>query len=126
MGREIMAWGFMLGAGVLGGCGVLAEVPVESITVTYEQRLAQHLQDTGAIMYGAYWCPHCHRQLEMFKGGVDQVPYLECDPRGENAEPQRCRDRGLQGYPTWEIEGQLYPGVRSLEELARHSGFMVP
>ncbi|HEY9887867.1 MAG TPA: hypothetical protein V6D02_05660, partial [Candidatus Obscuribacterales bacterium] len=54
---------------------------------------------------------------------VDDIQYVECDPEGENAQPQLCREKDIQGYPTWEIDGEFYSGTQSLEELARLSGF---
>ena len=29
----------------------------------------------------------------------------------------------VKGYPTWEINGELYPGEKSLDELGELSGF---
>ena len=85
--------------------------------------LAAHLKRIGAKMYGAYWCPHCTRQKAMFGSASDDIPYVECDPRGENPQPQQCRAAGIKGYPTWEINGKQFVGVQSLEELAEVSGF---
>lgn len=90
---------------------------------SYEAQLANHLKTSGATMYGAYWCPHCAEQKELFDGASAQIPYVECDASGENPQPQLCQEKGVQGYPTWEINGQLYPGTRSLDELAQLSGF---
>lgn len=95
-------------------------------TSSYEAQLAQHLEATGGVMYGAYWCPHCADQKAMFKGSADQLPYVECAADGDNPQPELCQQKGIQGYPTWEISGQLYPGVRSLDELADLSGFSAP
>jgi glutaredoxin len=77
-------------------------------------------------MYGAYWCPHCADQKAMFGEAVDQVPYVECAADGDNPQPELCKQKGIQGYPTWEIDGQLSPGVKSLEDLATLSGFVPP
>ncbi len=77
-------------------------------------------------MYGAFWCPHCEAQKELFGPALDNVPYVECDPGGESPQPQLCQDKGIQGYPTWEIDGEFYPGVRSLEELATLTRFPLP
>ena len=85
--------------------------------------LAAHLKKIGAKMYGAYWCPHCTRQKAMFGNASADIPYVECDPRGENPQPQQCRAAGIKGYPTWEINGKQFVGVQSLEELAEVSGF---
>ncbi|MGG6239813.1 protein disulfide isomerase family protein [Nodosilinea sp. AN01ver1] len=94
-----------------------------SDTSSYEAQLAQHLAATGGVMYGAYWCPHCADQKAMFKESAEQLPYVECAADGDNPQPELCQQKGIQGYPTWEIDGQLYPGVRSLDELADLSGF---
>jgi glutaredoxin len=91
-----------------------------------KQQLAEHLTATGAQMYGAFWCPHCDTQKQLFGRAVAHIPYVECDPEGENAQPQRCQEKGIQGYPTWEIDGEFYPGVHSLETLAILSGYANP
>lgn len=89
--------------------------------------LAKHLKKVGAKMYGAYWCPHCKHQIELFGTTAFQnIDYVECDPRGEKARPQLCSRAKIQGYPTWEIKGKKYMGVQSLEELAKASGYQGP
>ena len=93
------------------------------VSTTPEAALAQHLTATGSSMYGAYWCPHCADQKAMFGDAIDQVPYVECAADGENAQPDLCSAKGIQAYPTWEINGQLYPGVKSLDDLAQLSGY---
>jgi uncharacterized membrane protein/glutaredoxin len=89
-----------------------------------EIALAQHLQATGAKMYGAYWCPHCSEQKLLFGDrAFAQVPYVECAEGGQNAQPDTCRAAGLDSYPTWEINGELHAGIHRLEELAQLSGY---
>ncbi len=86
--------------------------------------LALHLKKINAKMYGAYWCPHCTQQKELFgKSAIQSINYVECDPRGENAKPNLCKTAKVTGYPTWEINGKQYVGVQSLEELAKWSGY---
>lgn len=86
--------------------------------------LALYLKKINAKMYGAYWCPHCTHQKEMFgKSAIQLINYIECDPRGENAKPSLCKAAKIVGYPTWEINGKQYVGVQSLEELAKSSGY---
>ncbi len=89
--------------------------------------LAAHLKKIGAKMYGAYWCPHCAQQKELFgEAAFRSIDYVECDPSGTNARPSLCKKAKITGYPTWEIKGKLYPGTQSLEDLAKLSGYSGP
>jgi len=89
-----------------------------------EIALARHLRSIGARTFGAYWCPHCYSQKQLFgREAFELVEYIECDPRGANGNPQVCREAGIRAYPTWEIDGQLYEGLRELDELAQMSGY---
>ncbi|MDC0834438.1 hypothetical protein AY599_04540 [Leptolyngbya valderiana BDU 20041] len=91
---------------------------------TAEIELARHLREIGARTFGAYWCPHCYSQKQLFgREAFEIVEYVECDPRGANAKPEVCRRAGVRAYPTWEINGQLYEGVRELDDLAELSGY---
>ncbi|WP_155834603.1 glutaredoxin family protein [Leptolyngbya sp. PCC 6406] len=110
---------------VLGGCSTLFPTATNG-EKSYEHKLTEHLIQEGVTMYGAFWCPHCEAQKELFGPALDSVPYVECDPGGESPQPQLCQDKGIQGYPTWEIDGEFHPGVRSLEELATLTGFPLP
>ncbi|TYQ26417.1 protein disulfide isomerase family protein [Pseudanabaena sp. UWO310] len=86
--------------------------------------LAKHLRKIGAKLYTAFWCPHCHNQKERFgKEAVDELEVIECDERGVNPQTQLCIDKRIRGYPTWEINGKLYPGDRSLKGLAEISKY---
>lgn len=101
--------------------------PISTSSGEAEIALAQHLTAVGAKNYSAYWCPHCHEQKELFgKQAVSEIDYVECDPGGQNPRPQLCQAAQIQGYPTWIINGEQYPGVRSLSELAALSGYQGP
>jgi uncharacterized membrane protein/glutaredoxin len=92
-----------------------------------EIALAQHLKQTGAVFYGAYWCPHCHDQKQLFgKEAIKDIPYVECDPQGVNPQTDRCKAAGVQGFPTWVINGKTVRGTQSLPELAQLSGYKGP
>ncbi|MEN9222437.1 MAG: vitamin K epoxide reductase family protein [Thermostichus sp. BF3_bins_97] len=86
--------------------------------------LAAHLRETGGTMYGAYWCPHCQDQKDLFGAAFAEVPYVECSPNGPGTpQAQECNEAGVNSYPTWVIDGRTYTGVRSLESLAVASGY---
>jgi uncharacterized membrane protein/glutaredoxin len=86
--------------------------------------LANHLSETGAKFYGAFWCPHCRDQKELFGSSVHRLPYIECSPGGQGT-PQAsvCDAAGVKSYPTWIINGTRYVGTQSLDELARYSRY---
>ncbi|MEM6251562.1 MAG: hypothetical protein AAF821_01455 [Cyanobacteria bacterium P01_D01_bin.156] len=93
---------------------------------SYESQLAEHLATIGAKMYGAYWCPHCARQRQLFGDAAILVPYVECDSRGVNPQVTLCNTVGITAYPTWEIGSGFYLGTQSLRQLAQLSGFTPP
>ena len=98
--------------------------PIRSESVPDQIGLATHLQTIKARMYGAYWCPHCHTQQELFgKEAFTAITYIECDPRGKDAQPDLCKAANIKAYPTWEIRGKYYTGRQSLEKLAILSGY---
>lgn len=101
--------------------------PISTTSGEAEIALARHLSEIGVKEYGAYWCPHCHEQKELFgKQAFQELNYVECDPKGKNAKPQACQAAGITGYPSWEINGELYPGLQTLQELAQLSGYQGP
>eukprot|EP00746_Dinoflagellata_sp_MGD_P090951 gnl/MRDRNA2_/MRDRNA2_35968_c0_seq1.p1 gnl/MRDRNA2_/MRDRNA2_35968_c0~~gnl/MRDRNA2_/MRDRNA2_35968_c0_seq1.p1 ORF type:complete len:322 (-),score=68.39 gnl/MRDRNA2_/MRDRNA2_35968_c0_seq1:13-978(-) len=80
--------------------------------------LAKHLKSIGAKMYGAYWCSHCYDQKRTLgKEAMKLVTYIECSKDAKNSQYQICTKKNLQGVPTWEINGKLYSGDKSLAEL---------
>ena len=99
--------------------------PIVNSSGLAETDLAKHLQQKGAKMYGAYWCAHCHEQKELFgKEAFRIVPYVECaDPKDPQKQLNVCSQAGIKGYPTWEINGKLEPGVQTLEKLTELTGY---
>ncbi len=86
--------------------------------------LAKHLTTKDIVMYSAYWCPHCHDQKELFgKQAAKELKIIECAPDGQNSQHLLCKDKGVSGFPSWEINGRLESGVKSLDELAKLSNY---
>lgn len=86
--------------------------------------LAKHLASTGAVMYGTYWCPHCKQQKNMFGDAFKYITNVDCDPKAlKDSNPELCKLKGIGRYPTWEINGKRYLGVKPLSELEYLSGF---
>ena len=74
---------------------------------------AQCLSSKGVKMYGAYWCPHCEEQKELFGSSFQYAPYVECGIEGSRAEQPVCVTAGVKNFPTWifpdgsRVEGKL-------------------
>lgn len=86
--------------------------------------LAQHLVKNNAKFYGAYWCPHCAEQKEMFGASGHRLPYIECSPQGRRgSQALECRDAGIRVYPTWIINGRRLEGVLSISRLSELTNF---
>ncbi|KAL3811027.1 hypothetical protein ACHAXA_010288 [Cyclostephanos tholiformis] len=88
--------------------------------------LARYLQSSGAIMYGAFWCPHCRRQRELFgREAFKYLNYVECDPRGYKSRYATCALDGVEGYPSWKFgNGEVRGGEMELSEIAMTSGYL--
>lgn len=84
---------------------------------------AQCLTDNGVKMFGAYWCSHCESQKKLFGSSFDHIEYIECSEEGNpRSQTAACAAEGIEGYPTWEIDGQKYFGGQTLENLAGLTG----
>ena len=75
--------------------------------------------------YGAWWCPHCHHQAELFGAEAKaELPYVECEKPEEQPEATAaCRTADVRSYPTWIYGTEVRVGVQSLGELAEWSNF---
>ena len=86
---------------------------------------ARCLTDKGVKMYGAYWCPHCAEQKELFDAAFKYAPYVECGVQGNTSKMQQvCTDAGIKHYPTWQFPpvGERVEGKMPLEDLSLKSG----
>ena len=86
--------------------------------------LAEHLTKSDVKFYGASWCPHCQEQKNRFGSSVKRIPYIECSPGGPQApQAKECKDKNIESYPTWIIDGQRRVGVLELDTLAQITKF---
>jgi hypothetical protein len=84
--------------------------------------LAEHLRSSGALFYGAWWCPACFRQKHLFgKEAGNRLPYVECDKTDSGRE--RCRTSGIRAYPTWILGERRLEGIQTIEQLSEWSGY---
>lgn len=88
---------------------------------------AQCLDESGAVYYGAYWCPNCQRQSELFGDSKEFLNYIECGEGVEESQTEVCLLEGIEAYPTWRFaDGTELVGYQGLEDLAAASGCALP
>lgn len=87
-----------------------------------QKALSNHLRAKGALFYGAWWCPACFKQKNLFgQEAGNALPYVECEKT--DAGRERCAAAGIRAYPTWELNGMRREGVQTLEELKTWSDY---
>ncbi|QNJ02246.1 vitamin K epoxide reductase [Synechococcus sp. PROS-U-1] len=87
--------------------------------------LTQHLKAIGARFYGAWTCPACFKQMNLFgKQAGAELPYVECrKPKQLPKQAEACNAAEIRAYPTWVLrDGRQKVGVQSLDVLSRWSG----
>jgi len=86
--------------------------------------LNKFLNENNIVMYSAYWCPHCHDQKQLFgKEAVQELKVVECAKDGKDIEYELCQTKGISGFPSWEINGEIISGTRDLNELATKTDY---
>jgi hypothetical protein len=88
---------------------------------------AQCLKAKGAKMYGAWWCPHCAEQKEMFGFAFQYINYVECSPPSQKVINDTCKQAGIKNFPTWQFgDGSRAEGTEPLAMLSEKTGCRVP
>ena len=84
--------------------------------------------DHGAKMYGAFWCPHCKDQKELFGSSFEYVNYIECGVKGDlHGQAAACKSAGINHYPTWEFADKTrIEGQESFQSLSDRTGCSLP
>jgi len=123
---------------VVGGAGDGEASPgfgwsVSSESGESEIALAEHLASMGedVRMFGAWWCPHCHTQKELFGAEAWEIVkanYIECSPNNRLGFTPECAPftNIVQGFPTWLIDSTPTGGALNLEDLAAATGYTGP
>ncbi len=85
------------------------------------------LTESGARMFGAYWCSHCNKQKEDFGSSWQYIDYVECSLPAAAGQTEICAKEEITGYPTWEFgDGKRLSGELSFETLALNSNCSLP
>lgn len=114
--------GAITGSSVAGAMPQGSTAPSSQSSSPEQRAVSAHLRQRGALFYGAWWCPACTTQKQLFGPQASEtLPYVECDK--SEAGRQRCIAAKIRAFPTWELEGKRLEGVQSVEELKRWSGY---
>jgi hypothetical protein len=117
--KNLLLGGSVLSLLILAGCGGTSGADYAEF--------AQCLNDEEIVMYGAFWCPHCEDQKDLFGDSFENINYVECDANGENPQPELCIANQITGYPTWtRSDGEQMAGFRTLEQLEAFSTCELP
>jgi len=85
--------------------------------------LAECLRANNVTMYGAYWCPHCKEQKQLFGDAFGEINYVECaNPENPNVQNPICDEANITGYPTWINGDKRISGTQRLDTLAAFGG----
>jgi thiol-disulfide isomerase/thioredoxin len=104
------------------GLGIFFVIRVGAPVLTGLDGFAQCLTSKKAVLYGAYWCPHCQKLKSDFGQSFQYVTYVEC-----TVDVKKCTDNNINGYPTWIFaDGQRLEGEQSFQKLSEVSGCSLP
>lgn len=96
---------------------------VEQVASGPNLALAQCIEKSGAVFYGAFWCPHCKAQEARFGDAAPALPYVECSTPDGNDQTFVCKEKGIKSYPTWKFaDGSELTGEQTFETLAEKTG----
>ncbi|MBI4451772.1 vitamin K epoxide reductase family protein [Candidatus Woesearchaeota archaeon] len=101
----------------------LASAVVATAFVGDETDAAKCLAAKGVRMYGAFWCPHCNEQKELFGKAFEMVDYVECSTADGKGQTDECKAANITGYPTWErADGARLTATQEPQKLAEWVG----
>jgi len=109
-------------------CGLALAAPsvrADDVEIDLDLKaLAQCIDASGAVFYGAHWCPYCRKQMEAFGKYARYLPYVECydGPRNEGMN-RTCRRADVESFPTWHYpDGRVVTGQKEPITLAIETG----
>jgi hypothetical protein len=114
----------IIGVVILAALGIAYYVSYHQRAHRYDE-FARCLTRKGVKMYGAYWCPHCTEQKELFDASFKYAPYVECGVQGTTSKlSDACADAQIKHFPTWQFPpvGERVEGVVPLQDLSFRTG----
>lgn len=74
----------------------------------------------NSLLYVQEGCHYCEQELEKFGDNKKFLKLVDCVSTEELAK--YCFDQNITATPTWEINGEFYTGVKSIQELKELTG----
>lgn len=125
--KNLSATFILFGAAIVFVVGLIGFAIFKGAAPSQYDSFAQCLTDKGTIMYGAWWCPHCQNQKNLFGTSFKKVTYVECSPNQTKTMSEQCKNDGIEGYPTWVFaDGTKVSGEQTFDFLAEKSGCELP
>jgi hypothetical protein len=107
---------------ILGMIGLIILFSILSISAYVKKPgkyddFAKCLAEKGAVIYGNNECSYTIKQLNFFGKSKKYLNYSRCI-----LDEELCDLKNVRVTPTWEINGEMYGQVQSLERLSELSG----
>ena len=84
------------------------------------------LKASGAKFYGDYTNRESLQQMGFFGDSLYVLErsgvYIECNPYGADPQLKKCREEGINVYPTWIIDEKKHLGIQGLNKLSEVTG----
>ncbi len=97
----------------------LTAMTTSTTQINPEVALAEHLKQIGARVYVRNGCPFAAVQREFFGNqAASSIEEVNCSNHGD-----QCSKNNVVVSPSWEINGKIYTGIKSLRILALISGY---
>lgn len=120
-------------------CALLLAVSLVPARAEKVDQFAECLAKSGAVMWSAWWCPHCLRQLQAIDPSVtredmqnteklrQKFPFVtECADHTTGKANGACPNN-LRGVPTWGFkDGSRLSGAQPLETLSAKTECALP
>lgn len=90
--------------------------PKSDLNPKEKESLAKCLTEKEIYLFGAFNCPNCGVQKEMFGEAVEFIVYINCD-----LEPDKC-DINENTYPYWKMDDNILRGPVPLKFLKDRTG----
>jgi hypothetical protein len=126
--KKIVIWGVVIFIILFGLMAFMrSRDNTEPVANNNLDAFAQCLADKGVKFYGAFWCPHCQAQKKLFGSSEKLLPYIECSTPDSQGQTAVCKEKKIEGYPTWEFaDGTRESGELTLSALSEKSSCPLP